>query len=258
MPRGPKQVKETVPPTISPHQAIPLLHQQIQRLEEIMKLHHDDPKVDAWESTTENILTAAFGLPNGELHPNTFNIIKRHARGRLFYVGMTDADRQQDFVKSQQTRKALLEACIEQLETLAPPAAQVAPGQYRFHPEIEKVSGRLFRGGYYREAALNAYIRVIDDVKARSGLNLDGDPLMNRAFGFEKQTPAIQFNSLQTEAERDEQRGFMFLFKGVVGLRNSKAHSNRLFNDPNRAHEYLALASLLMRLLEIATVNRTP
>ena len=67
----------------------------------------------------------------------------------------------------------------------------------------------------------------------------------------------IQFNSLQTDAERDEQKGLMFLYKGIVGLRNSKAHSNRLFNDPNRAHEYLALASLLMRLLEIATVNRT-
>ena len=48
----------------------------------------------------------------------------------------------------------------------------------------------------------------------------------------------------------------MFLYKGIVGLRNSKAHSNRLFNDPHRAHEYLALASLLMRLLEMAAVNR--
>jgi len=50
----------------------------------------------------------------------------------------------------------------------------------------------------------------------------------------------------------------MFLYKGIVGLRNSKAHSNRLFDDPARAHDYLALASVLMRLLEIATVSRTP
>ena len=48
----------------------------------------------------------------------------------------------------------------------------------------------------------------------------------------------------------------MFVFKGIVG--NSKAHSNRLFNDPHRAHEYLALASVLMRVLEIATVNPVP
>jgi len=87
---------------------------------------------------------------------------------------------------------------------------------------------------------------------------LDGDSLVNRAFGCENQTPVIQLNTLQTDAERDEQKGIMFLFKGIVGLRNSKAHSNRLFNDPRRAHEYLALARLLMRLLEIASVNRTP
>jgi uncharacterized protein (TIGR02391 family) len=95
-------------------------------------------------------------------------------------------------------------------------------------------------------------------VKTKSKLGLDGDALMNQAFGCENRTPVIQFNSLQTDAERDEQKGIMFLFKGIVGLRNSKAHSNTLFNDPSRAHEYLALASLLLRLLKIATVNPKP
>jgi uncharacterized protein (TIGR02391 family) len=171
---------------------------------------------------------------------------------------MTGGEVQRNHRQRTQKRKAILESIIEQLEILAPPAAQVAPGQYRSHREIEKVSGQLFRDGHYKQAALEAYIRVIDEVKANSGLNLDGDPLMNQAFGCDNRTPVIQFNSLQTDAERDEQRGFMFLFKGIVGLRNSKAHSNRLFNDPNRAHEYLALASLLMLLLEIAAVNRNP
>jgi uncharacterized protein (TIGR02391 family) len=103
---------------------------------------------------------------------------------------------------------------------------------------------------------------VIEEVKNRAGhptdpggRSLDGDKLMNKVFGCDNNTPIIHFNSLRTDAERDEQRGFMNLFKGIVGLRNSKAHSNRLFNDPRRAHEYLAMASLLMRVLEIAHVN---
>jgi uncharacterized protein (TIGR02391 family) len=171
---------------------------------------------------------------------------------------MSNAEIHRDFVLRQEKRKALLRAYLEQLEDLAPPSAATAPDQYRFHPEIERVSGQLYRDGHYKQAALEAYIRVIEEVKARSGLALDGDSLMNRAFGCENQTPVIQFNSLQTDAGKDEQKGLMFLYKGIVGLRNSKAHSNRLFNDPSRAHEYLALASLLMRLLEIATVNRTP
>ena len=99
---------------------------------------------------------------------------------------------------------------------------------------------------------------MIEGVKRKSGIDADGDSLMNRACGCDKQTPVIQFNSLQSDAERDEQKGIMFLFKGIVGLRNSKAHSNTLFNDPGRAHEYLALASLLLRLLEIAMVNPGP
>ena len=114
-----------------------------------------------------------------------------------------------------------------------------------FHSEIERVGGQLYRDGHYKQAALEAYIRVIDEVKARSAIADDGDSLMNKAFGCDKQVPVIQFNRLTTDSERDEQRGIMYLFKGIVGLRNSKAHSNRLFNDPARGHEYLALASLL-------------
>ncbi len=243
--------KATVPPTISPHQAIPLLRRQIERLEEIVSLHYNDAKVDAWENTTENILTAVYGLPDGELHRNTYEF-RTMQSGVSLHVNMSVAELQRDHVGTQQKRRALLEAIVEQLQDLAPPSAATAPDQYRFHPEIERVAGEIYRDGHYKAAALEAYIRVIEEVRARSGLAFDGDNLMNHAFGCDNRTPVIQFNSLQTEAEKDEQRGLMFLYKGIVGLRNSKAHSNQLFDDPARAHEYLALASLLMHLLEIA------
>ncbi|HAG97728.1 MAG TPA: hypothetical protein DCL75_02420 [Ktedonobacter sp.] len=42
----------------------------------------------------------------------------------------------------------------------------------------------------------------------------------------------------------------MYLFKGIVGIRNKKAHANVILNDQMRATEYLSLASLLMRLLD--------
>jgi uncharacterized protein (TIGR02391 family) len=176
-----------------------------------------------------------------------------------FYVGfmvtgMPDSHYERQHQDGMARKKAVLESSIEQLQILAPPIAQVAPGQYQFHAEIERVSGHLFRDGHYKQAALEAYIRVIEEVKSRSGLNLDGDNLMNQAFSFDNnRTPVLKFNALSSDAERDEQRGFMFLFKGVVGHRNFKAHSNQLFNDPLRAHEYLAMASLLMRMLELAT-----
>ncbi|HXX44880.1 MAG TPA: TIGR02391 family protein [Candidatus Acidoferrales bacterium] len=254
MPRRTQTTRESITPTLTPHRALELLRQQLAQADHVQKLRYDDAEVTKWELTTQNILHGAFGKPDGQPHENTKAFL--HAVGGSLHVNMSDGELQAYFAEQTRNRKAVLESVIEQLEILAPPAAQVAEGTYEFHPAIAQVSGQLFRDGHYKQAALEAYIRVIDEAKARSGLALDGDSLVNRAFGCENQTPVIQFNGLQTDAERDEQKGIMFLFKGTVGLRNSKAHSNRLFNDPRRAHEYLALASLLMRLLEIATVNR--
>ncbi len=59
-----------------------------------------------------------------------------------------------------------------------------------------------------------------------------------------------KFFNLQTQEEKGEQKGIMFLFKGIVGIRNRKAHENVILDDPYKAIEYLALASLLMRLLD--------
>jgi uncharacterized protein (TIGR02391 family) len=254
---------QTIPPTLSPDQAIKLLERQIERLEkQIISLPHNDPEVNAWVSTTEGILNQAFGQPNGQMHSKTEEFL--YARSGLpnrrlpWNSSPNPAYIQHAHLLIQEKRKALLKAYAEQLQDLAPPSALTAIDRYVFHSEIERVGGQLYRDGHYKQAALEAYIRVIDEVKALSGIADDGDSLMNKAFGCDKQAPVIQFNSLTTDAERDEQRGIMYLFKGIVGLRNSKAHSNRLFNDPARGHEYLALASLLMRLLEITQVNPRP
>jgi len=245
-----------VAPTLPPQRAIELLQQQLSKTEQIEQLSYNDPEIKKWQMTTTNILHGAFGKPDGEMHENTREFA--YCTGGALRIGMSPHESQRYHQRKTQKRKAILESLIEQLEILAPPAAQVDPERYQFHPEIERVSGELYRDGHYKQAALEAYIRVIDEVKAKSGLQLDGDSLMNHAFGSDNRTPVIQFNSLQTNAEKDEQKGFMFLYKGIVSLRNSKAHSNRLFNDPSRAHDYLALASLLVRLLEIAQINRTP
>jgi uncharacterized protein (TIGR02391 family) len=236
--------KAAVVPTLTPQRATELLRRQIDELDRVSLLQRDDPEVNKWKATTDAVLKAAFGSPS--------DIVSRFqvAVGAV-YMNMSASFYQREFQKGMSQKRAVLESAIEQLEILAPPLAQVAPGTYHFHAEIERVSGHLFRDGHYKQAAFEAYVRVIDEVKRRSGFNLDGDNLMNQAFSCDGgRIPVLKFNSLNTDEERDEQKGFMFLFKGIVGLRNSKAHSNRLLSDPLRAHDYLSLASLLMRLLE--------
>lgn len=122
------------------------------------------------------------------------------------------------------------------------------------HPEIRKVSEHRYSSGHYADAVEAAFKEIIKRVKDHVNLSvtphIDGDRAMNRAFGFENQEPLIKFNNLQSDEEKDEQRGILNLFKGIVGIRNRKAHENITLNDPLRAKEYVALASLLHRLFD--------
>lgn len=129
--------------------------------------------------------------------------------------------------------------------------------RYDFHPRIKEVSFKQFEDGYFKEAIQNALVEVIDQVKVKtkhpknaSGKDLDGDDLMNNIFGCDNQKPKIKFNKLKTGLDKAEQRGIMNLFKGVVGIRDRKAHLNYIQNDPLKTIEYLSLASLLLRLLD--------
>lgn len=136
--------------------------------------------------------------------------------------------------------------------------------RYDFHPRIKEVAFKQFEDGYFKEAIQNALVEVIDQVKIKTkhpkdanGHDLDGDSLMGHVFGCDGRTPAIKFNSLKTDLDKAEQRGIMNLFKGVVGVRDPKAHRNFLQNDPLKTIEYLSLASLLLRLLDEHTPKRT-
>ncbi len=129
--------------------------------------------------------------------------------------------------------------------------------RYDFHPTIKKVSFEQFEDGYFKESIQNALVEVIDQVKIKTkypknlnGKELDGDDLMNHVFGCDNQTPKIKFNKLKNGLDKAEQRGFLNIFKGIVGIRDKKAHLNFIQNDPLKTIEYLSLTSLLMRLLD--------
>ncbi len=130
--------------------------------------------------------------------------------------------------------------------------------KYDLHPRVKSVSEKLFADTHYKEAIQASLVEVISRVKEvadypkdSAGRDLDGDHLMNRAFGCDGNNhPLIKLNELKDSIDKAEQRGFMNLFKGIVGVRDKKAHLNFIQHNPYMTMEYLALASLLMRLLE--------
>jgi uncharacterized protein (TIGR02391 family) len=122
------------------------------------------------------------------------------------------------------------------------------------HPNIKSVTKSRFDTEHYPdavEAAFKAIIRRVKYfVKHKTGQDLEGDRAINKAFACETQEPVIKVNTLTTREEKDEQTGIYYLFKGVVFIRNRKAHDEVILNNSVRARGYILLASLLMSLLD--------
>jgi uncharacterized protein (TIGR02391 family) len=118
------------------------------------------------------------------------------------------------------------------------------------HPEIARAASKLFRDEHYSNAVEAAVKALNGLVRLRSGLEIDGNTLMERAFS--PTNPTLRFNDLTDQSDRDEQKGFMMLFaRAVAGLRNPRAHGF-VKDDPERALEFIAFVSLLAKLLDEA------
>jgi uncharacterized protein (TIGR02391 family) len=161
------------------------------------------------------------------------------------------------FQRGQEQAKSRIVAMIELLserlgesgETSTARALRAYAG-LALHSEIEHAAGGLYRDGHYSNAIADAVKAMNDLVRLRSGIVLDGMTLMEQVFS--PRNPVLRFNPLQTDSDKDEQKGFMMLFSGAVaGLRNPRAHTF-VQDDPERALEFIAFVSLLAKLLDKA------
>lgn len=220
---------------------IKLLEEQIKKIDELKNIEPWGPEYKIWNNKTEKLVGKLFG---------------DDYRGIFIDLSRVDIFNPEVYLEELEDKKRFLEDLIKEGQRFTDESVVNLYNLegYDFHPLIQKVSEKKFKDGYYADAVESAFKEVIRRVKeylkGKTGEELDGDRLMNKVFGFENQDPIIKFNNLQTQEERDEQKGLMFLFKGIVGIRNRKAHENIVLNDPKKAFEYLALASLLMRLLD--------
>ena len=124
--------------------------------------------------------------------------------------------------------------------------------QLDLHPAISQAAANLFTNGHYRNAVLDAAVALVNLVKQKAlRPDLDGVALMRTVFS--KNDPALAFNPLADQSDRDEQEGMMHLLEGaVLALRNPRAHT--LVPDaPEAALEYIALLSLLAKRVAAST-----
>lgn len=123
--------------------------------------------------------------------------------------------------------------------------------ELNLHPELIKGVGKLFQDGHYANAVEDACKILEGFVKFRSmRFDLSGTDLMHTVFSVK--SPVLAFNELQTETDKSEQQGMMYLYAGaMLALRNPRAHSLRA-DDPENALDLILFISLLMKSLDNA------
>lgn len=121
------------------------------------------------------------------------------------------------------------------------------------HPVIQAASIKHYASGDYRNATLDAIVALFDMLRNKTGLDMDGDNLCNQAFS--PSDPILILSEIETDSGRNDQRGFMDIFKGFYrGVRNPKAHSLIHDLDAIKSAQHLILASLLARRIDESKV----
>ena len=124
-------------------------------------------------------------------------------------------------------------------------------GEMDIHPEIARAATKLFNDGHYANAVEDA-CKVLDGlVKIRSGKHeISGTELMQNVFS--PHGPILAFTPMQTDYEKNEQKGMMYLYAGaMLALRNPRAHAI-IEDDPEKALESICFLSLLVKWLDKA------
>jgi uncharacterized protein (TIGR02391 family) len=95
------------------------------------------------------------------------------------------------------------------------------------HPKIyEYCNSELISENYFH-SVFEAVKSIAEEIRNRTNLTLDGSELVDKALSVGN--PLIKINSLQTETEQSEQKGFANLIKGVFGMfRNTTAHAPKV------------------------------
>lgn len=122
------------------------------------------------------------------------------------------------------------------------------------HPQITKYCRKELMQNNYFHAVFEAAKGLSQRIRDITAIQLDGAALVDKVFSIE--TPILVLNTLQTETEKSEHKGFATLLKGCfAAIRNPLAHEPKiLWEGEDDAADYLTLMSLLHRKLDLCVL----
>lgn len=95
--------------------------------------------------------------------------------------------------------------------------------QSHIKPELWLAISSTYEGKHYSSAILNAMHYLSSILREKTGLDGDGASLVGQALGGE--SPRLRVNKLQTETERNVQKGLEQILRGMyLAIRNPRSH----------------------------------
>lgn len=123
------------------------------------------------------------------------------------------------------------------------------------HPDVLKFCREELLADDYFHTVLEAVKSVMDKLRDKTGLTDDGNTLVDRALAGNP--PILAINTLQSDSEKSEQKGFANLVRGTIGMfRNPTAHAPRIHWSMTKddAEDLLSLVSLIHRRLDASNM----
>ncbi|MFZ5629327.1 MAG: TIGR02391 family protein [Spirochaetota bacterium] len=115
---------------------------------------------------------------------------------------------------------------------------------------LDAIQGNYDKNNF-TETITDAIIFLSSTIRNRANLDLDGVALIGKAFGSEE--PVLKINSLRTESEKNAQRGFEHLLRGVFqGIRNPRSHEKHSDNRET-CHSVVAIVNYALNIVESST-----
>ena len=95
--------------------------------------------------------------------------------------------------------------------------------QTEIRPALWRAVANAYESGNYTHAILDGIHLLSELLREKSGLDGDGHSLVGAALGG--QSPVLRINRLQTETERNIQKGIEQILRGIYqGIRNPRSH----------------------------------
>lgn len=114
--------------------------------------------------------------------------------------------------------------------------------------ELWETIVKNYQNENYKGAIVDSIFFLTDTIRNKTGLEGDGSSLIGQAFGGEN--PRIKLNNLQTDSEKDVQRGIQEILRGIyTGIRNPRSH-DALIDEKETADAIIVFINYLLGMLD--------